>query len=77
MCLSLWVYGWLGINQRNIIAWKRRIYSNLNIEDITDADYMHAKKKVCKNFEIKKIRLLLWFLSWTWYTTFGWCFSKL
>ena len=24
------------------------------MEDITDADYMHAKK-VCKNFEIKKL----------------------
>ena len=26
----------------------------LNMEDITDADYMHAKK-VCKDFEIKKL----------------------
>ena len=27
-------------------------YSNLNMEDITDADYIHAKR-VCKDFEIK------------------------
>ena len=27
-------------------------YSNVNMEDITDADYMHAKR-VCKGFEIK------------------------
>ena len=27
-------------------------YSQLNIEDITDADYEHAKR-VCKGFEIK------------------------
>ena len=27
-------------------------YSNLNMEDITDADYMHAKR-VCKHFETK------------------------
>ena len=29
-------------------------YSNLNLENITDADYMHAKR-ICKDFEIKKI----------------------
>ena len=32
---------------------KEEFYSNLNMEDITDADYMHAKR-VCKDFEIKK-----------------------
>ena len=31
---------------------KEEFYSNLNMEDITDADYMHANR-VCKNFEIK------------------------
>ena len=30
-------------------------YSQLNIEDITDADYEHAKR-VCKGFEIKHWR---------------------
>ena len=29
-------------------------YSNLNMEDMTDAHYMHVKR-VCKNFEIKNI----------------------
>ena len=29
-------------------------YSYLNMEDITDADYAHAKK-VCKDFEIKNL----------------------
>ena len=28
--------------------------SNLNLEDIKDADYMHAKR-VCKDFEIKNL----------------------
>ena len=28
---------------------KEEFYSNLNIQDITDADYMHAKR-VCKDF---------------------------
>ena len=31
---------------------KEEFYSNLNMEDITDADYMHAKR-VCKDFEMK------------------------
>ena len=29
---------------------KDEFYSDLNIEDIADADYMHAKR-VCKDFE--------------------------
>ena len=29
-------------------------YSHLNMEDITDADYMH-KKRICKDFEIKNL----------------------
>ena len=29
---------------------KENFYSNLNMEDIADADYMHAKR-VCKFFE--------------------------
>ena len=34
------------------IADKEDFYSNLNMEDITDADYKHVKN-VWKNFEIK------------------------
>ena len=33
---------------------KGKIYSNLNMEDVTDLDYMYAKR-VCKDFEIKKL----------------------
>ena len=29
---------------------KKDFYSDINMEDITDADYMHAKR-VCKDFE--------------------------
>ena len=32
---------------------KEEFYNNLNIEDVIDADYIHAKR-VCKGFEIKK-----------------------
>ena len=38
---------------------KAEFYSNLNTEDITNVDYMHAKR-VCKDFEIKNIS---WFVS--------------
>ena len=34
---------------------KEEFYRNLNMEDITDAYYMHAKI-VCKDFEIKNLR---------------------
>ena len=30
------------------------IYSHLNVEDVTDIDYAHAKR-VCKDFEIKDL----------------------
>ena len=33
---------------------KEEFYSNLNMEDITDADYMHAER-VCKAFQIKDL----------------------
>ena len=33
---------------------KEEFYSNLNMDDITDADYIHAKI-VCKDFEIKHL----------------------
>ena len=41
-------YGWFRKIQWNIVTWERRFYSHLNTEDITDADYAHAKR-VCKN----------------------------
>ena len=34
---------------------KYLFYSHLNMEDITDADYMHRKRN-CKDFEIKELR---------------------
>ena len=33
---------------------KEEFYSNLDLEDFTEADYMHAKR-VCKDFEIKNL----------------------
>ena len=32
----------------------KEFYANLNMEDITDANYMHDKR-VCKDFEMKNL----------------------
>ena len=37
------------------LSGKENFYSHLNMEDITNADYAHARK-VFKNFEIKNLR---------------------
>ena len=42
--------------QFNKTSLSEEFYSNLNMEDITDADYMHVKR-VCKDFEIKNLLL--------------------
>ena len=44
---------WEKFNETTL-SGKEEFYSNLNMEDITDADYMHAKR-VCKDFEIKHL----------------------
>ena len=41
------------INQRSLPE-KEDFYSHINIEDITDSDYGHAKK-VCKAFETQNL----------------------
>ena len=38
--------------RKGIYPKKEQFCSNLNMEDITDADYMHAER-ACKEFEIK------------------------
>ena len=35
---------------------KKEFYSNLNIDNITDADYMHAKR-VCKNVSFRSCKI--------------------
>ena len=44
---------WEKFNQTTLPE-EEEFYSNLNMEDITDSDYMHAKR-VCKDFEIKNL----------------------
>ena len=41
---------WENFNETSLPE-KEDFYSHLNMEDITDADYVHTKR-VCKDFEI-------------------------
>ena len=42
---------WKRFNETSLLE-KEELYSNLNMEGITHANYMHAKR-VCKDFKIK------------------------
>ena len=44
---------WEKFNETTL-SEKEEFYCNLYMEDITDADYMHAER-VCKDFEIKNL----------------------
>ena len=44
---------WEKLNE-TVLPEQEDFYSHLNMEDITDADYAHAKR-VCKDFEIKNL----------------------
>ena len=49
--MNIWM---IGKNSMKYHYLKKFFYSHLNMEDITDADYKHAKR-VCKDFEIKQL----------------------
>ena len=40
--MSTYMDDWEQFNETSLLE-KEEFYSNLNMEDITDADYMHAK----------------------------------
>ena len=44
---------WRKLNETSLLE-KDDFYSYLNMEDITDADYVHTKK-ICKDFQIKNV----------------------
>ena len=56
-CLPIWIHEWLKkFSETSMLENKHfeisQIYLLTIMEDITDADYAHAKR-VCKDFEIK------------------------
>ena len=51
----MWIHGWFRKIQWNTITIKKKSFqSHLNMEDITDVDYTHAKR-VRKDFKITKV----------------------
>ena len=51
--LCEYVDDWEKFNE-SLLLEKEHFYSHLNMEDITDADYVHAER-VCYDFEIKNL----------------------
>ena len=54
---DVYCYEYMGeweMSNETTLLEKEEFYSSLNMEDITDADYMHTKR-VCKEFEIKHL----------------------
>ena len=54
VCLYEYRDDWEKFNETSLPE-KEEIYSNLNMEDITDADYMHAKT-VCQLWKKKLVK---------------------
>ena len=48
-----YIDGWEKFNETTLPE-KEEFYSKLNMENITDVDYLHAKR-VCKDFEIENL----------------------
>ena len=55
------VYPYEYMDKKSLPDKKDDFYSDLNMEDVTDADYAHTKG-VCKDFEIKNLRSVSWFV---------------
>ena len=53
ICPHEYINDWEKLNETTLTE-KEEFYSNLNMEDITDAYYMNAKR-VYKSFEIKNV----------------------
>ena len=62
---------WEKFNETSL-SEKGDICNHLNMEDIIDADYAHAKKFVNKTF-----RRISWSICSKQYTIVTWCISKL
>ena len=52
---------WEKLNEATLPE-EEECYSNLNMEEITDADYMHGKR-LCKDFEIKQVNTMICILE--------------
>ena len=51
---GIYFYGYMGDWEKfneTILPEKEKAYSNLNMEDVTDADYMHKRKEFVKTLK--------------------------
>ena len=51
---GIYSYGYMGDWEKfneTILPKKEKAYSNLNMEDVTDADYMHKRKEFVKTLK--------------------------
>ena len=69
--LHEYVDDWKKFNETSLPE-KEDLYSQLNMEDIIDADYAQAKI-IFENFEKKKLRKILFFVCSKWYIIVIWC----
>ena len=65
---------WEKLNETSLLE-KEDFYSHLNMEDITDVDYAHAKR-VYKNLE-EAFRRMSWFVCSKWYIIVSRCIWEL
>ena len=67
---NIWMTGKTSVKQYYLK--KEDFHSRLNVEDLTDADYVHVRR-VCKDFWNKKLRRISWFVRLKQYVT-DWVF---
>ena len=53
--MNIWIIGKNSVKHGYL---KKKFYSHLHMEIITDTDYVHSKR-VCKNFEIKDLENII------------------
>ena len=70
-----YVDDWEKLNETTLPE-KEEFYCNLNLEEITKADYMYGKR-VCKELWNIILRWISWFLFYEWHITFLRSFWKL
>ena len=66
---------WEKLNEASLPE-KEDFYIDLNVEDITDADYAHIKR-VSKRFKKKQIMRRSWFACAKRYIIISWCIWEL
>ena len=73
-----YIYDWEKFYE-TLLHEREDFYSHFNMEDITDADYTHAKR-LCKDFDVKNLKnsgRISSFVCSKWYFIVSWCIWEL